>query len=137
MIHFKAFKTKSGDIIAAKVSQDLKTSDIVNVRIIKVVDPISFNSFKFMDEEGELVESISMAPLIPISMEDELELNADHIFSVATMSEAAATRYQSFVDHIKQLDKEDLEEAEELRIETDENDEVIDMKTNTSIKHLH
>lgn len=137
MTFYKAFKTKSGDIIAAKVNQDLKTSDIVNVRIVKVTDPISFNSFKFMDEEGELSETISMAPLIPISMDDDLELNADHIFSVANMSDAAANRYQSFVDHIKSLDKEDLEEAEEIKIETNEDDEVVDMKVIGNNKHLH
>jgi len=137
MTFYKALKLKSGDIIAAKVEQDLKTSDVVNVRIVKVSDPISFNSFKFMDDEGELVETISMAPLIPISMDEELELNADHIFSVATMSESAANRYQKFVDHIRQLDKEDLEEAEELKIETNEDDEVVDMKIVSNNKHLH
>lgn len=134
MTFYKAFKTKSGDIIAAKVGQDLKTSDIVNVRIVKITDPVSFNSFKFIDDEGELVETISMAPLIPISMEDELEINADHIFSVATMSEASANRYQKFVDHLKELD---LEDAEELRIETDEEDEVVEMKLNNNMKNFH
>ena len=137
MTYFKAFKLKTGDIIAAKTDQDLKTSDVVNVRIVKVSDPISFNSFKFMDDEGELVETISMAPLVPISPDSELELAADHIFSVTTMSPAAATKYQSFVEHIKKLDSDELAEAEELKIETNEEDEIIDMKTIPVSKNLH
>lgn len=133
MTYYKAFKLKNGELIGAKTSTDVKTSDVVAAQTIAITDPISFNSFKFMDQDGELVETISMAPLMPFGVEEELEVSASHIFSVATMTPGSAERYESFVAHIKNQNIDALEETQE-EIQSEES---IDMMPLSDFKGYH
>ena len=126
MTFFKSLKLKNGDIMAVEMTKDIKTSDAVDYRFIKVKNPVVFSSFKFLDEQNELVETISMMPLIPISMDEDFEIAADHIFSIASMSEAAIDRYKNFLEHLFKID---AEEAEEIRTMTNDDDtNVIDIQ---------
>ena len=102
--------------MAGEVGQDLDLKQALSHPILTITNPVSFNSFKFMDQEGELVETISMMPLIPITDTEELELSTDHIFSMATMRPAAAERYRSFLLHLREVQEQEArEEAAELQ----------------------
>ena len=100
--------------------------------------PVVFNSFKFLDQDGELVETISMMPLLPISDESIIEISTDNIFSIAEMRPQAAERYTQFLEHIAKVKEEELKEEEQEALQEDFEDEpnVIDMnKFTTKIIH--
>ena len=106
--------------------------------IITVKNPVVFNSFKFLDHDGELVETISMMPLLPISDAENIEISTDHIFSIADMRPQAAERYSQFLEHlVKVKAEEDKEEAEEVIVgDIEDETNVIDMnKFTTKIIH--
>jgi hypothetical protein len=120
MNYFKSLKLKNGDIMAVEMDKDIKTSDAVDYRYIKVKNPVVFTSFKFLDENAELVETISMMPMMPISMDEEFELAADHIFSIAVMSEAATERYKNFLEHLFKIDAEEAAEIKQEAVDAEE-----------------
>lgn len=110
--------------MAGEVGQDLDLKQALSHPILTITNPVSFNSFKFMDQEGELVETISMMPLIPITDTEELELSTDHIFSMATMRPAAAERYRSFLLHLREVQEQEArEEAAELQQQQQQEEE--------------
>lgn len=124
MIQYKAIKLKSGELMACGTEQDLNTRILASTRFITVHNPVVFNSFKFIDENGELVETISMQPMIPIAEESSLEISTDSIMTVATLRAAAADKYNVFLSHYTEdtaLDEEEqvLEELNELEDQTE------------------
>ncbi len=99
--------------MACTVTEDsLTLTTIKNRAVLEVLNPVVFNSFKFMDPEGSLVETISMQPLVPMTDSEVFELSTDHIFTVADMRPQAAERYCEFIEHLAQVklsDSEDLD----------------------------
>ena len=99
--------------MACTVTEDsLTLTTIKNRAVLEVLNPVVFNSFKFMDPEGSLVETISMQPLVPMTDSEVFELSTDHIFTVADMRPQAAERYCEFIEHLVQVklsDSEDLD----------------------------
>jgi len=124
MTYYKAIKLKNGELMAGEVGQDMDLIHALSHPTLTITNPVSFNSFKFMDPEGELVETISMMPLIPITDTEELELSTDHIFSMATMRPAAAERYRSFLIHLREVQEEEArEDAAEQQQQEQEQEE--------------
>lgn len=124
MSHVKAIKLKNGELMACITDTDVSMSTARNSAVISVRNPVVFNSFKFMDNDGELVETISMQPLMPMCDTDIVEVNSDHIFAISEMRPLAAQRYQEFLEHISEVrEAEELhqaaEEKEEAKVEED------------------
>ena len=92
--------------MACSTDHDITTQDITVSKFITVNNPVVFNSFKYMDNEGELVETISMMPMIPLGNTEKIDISADHIFSISTMLPGAAMRYESFLEHLQSQDEE-------------------------------
>jgi len=132
--HFKSIRLKNGDLMACTVTEDsLTLSAIKNRAVLEVLNPVVFNSFKFMDPDGGLVETISMQPLVPMTDSEVFELSTDHIFTVADMRPQAAERYCEFIEHLAQVklnDGDDMdEEQDQLSIAEEELLEMIKLDT--------
>ena len=140
MIHYKAIKLKSGELMACSSEWDFSTKDVLKNKTIKVDNPVIFQSFKFVDGEGELVETISMMPMIPITDHTTVEISADHVFSVTEMRPQAAEKYTMFLEHLHQQllpELDDQAQAEYDEYSEEEYDEnVIDM-TKYNPRTLH
>ena len=141
-MNYKAIKLKNGELMACMSDDDITMNSVRMSAVITVKSPVVFNSFKFLDEGGELVETISMMPLLPITDSEIIDISTDHIFSIADMRPQAAERYTHFLEHLVKVkeeeDLEDLEEANQVASEAVEMDEtnVIDMnKFTTKIIH--
>lgn len=139
MTYYKAIKLKNGELMACSVLKDLTFDEILERRAVVVTNPVIFHSFKFMDTDGELVETISMMPMIPISDNEELELRTDHIFSMADMRAAAAERYQAFLVHLREVQeqeaKEEAAEQQQQVIEDAAADNVVIGQFNNKLFH--
>lgn len=128
--------------MAGEIAQDLDLGQALSHPTLAITNPVTFNSYKFMDQEGELVETISMMPMIPITDTEELELSTDHIFSMATMRPAAAERYRSFLIHLREVQEEEAreeaaqqQEEEQLEAETAVADNVVVGQFTNKIYH--
>jgi hypothetical protein len=140
MIYYKALKLKNGELMACSTDQDITTQDVVLSRFITVNNPVVFNSFKYMDNEGELVETISMMPMIPIGDTEKLEISADHIFSISTMLPGAAMRYETFLEHLqeqRQDDEQDLQAAIDETQFTEDDEELLQALQQYKHKMVH
>lgn len=140
MIYYKALKLKNGELMACSTDQDITTQDVVISKFITVNNPVVFNSFKYLDNEGELVETISMMPMIPIGDTDKLQISADHIFSVSTMSPGAAMRYETFLEHLeeqRQDDEQDLQAAVDEAQFTEDDEELLQALQDYKTKMVH
>lgn len=135
-MNYKAIRLKNGELMACMTEDNVTMNSARMNAIIAVKSPVVFNSFKFLDHDGELVETISMMPLLPISDTETIEISTDHIFSIADMRPQAAERYSQFLEHIAKVKEE--EDKEEVVVVDDIEDEtnVIDMnKFTTKIIH--
>lgn len=141
MIHYKAIKLKSGELMACSSEWNFSTKDVLKNKTIKVDNPVIFQSFKFVDGDGELVETISMMPMLPITDNTTVEIAADHVFSVAEMRPQAAEKYTMFLEHLNQqllpeIDVQAQAEYDEYIEEEEYDENVIDMtKYNPRILH--
>jgi hypothetical protein len=141
MIHYKAIKLKSGELMACSSEWDFSTKDVLKNKTIKVDNPVIFQSFKFVDGEGELVETISMMPMIPISDHTTVEISADHVFSVSEMRPQAAEKYAMFLERLQEqllpeMDVQAQAEYDEYSEEEEYDENVIDMtKYNPRLLH--
>ena len=81
---------------------DFTIKDALKNKTIKIDNPVIFQSFKFVDGDGELIETISMMPMLPIAEHTTVEIAVDHIFSVAEMRPQAAEKYSMFLERLQQ-----------------------------------
>lgn len=127
--------------MACSSEWDFSTKDVLKNKTVKVDNPVIFQSFKFVDGDGELVETISMMPMIPISDHTTVEIAADHVFSVTEMRPQAAEKYTMFLERLQEqllpeLDLQAQAEYDEYNEEEEYDENVIDMtKYNPRILH--
>ena len=127
--------------MACSCESDITTNTLVNNKFVTLHNPVLFNSFKFLDQEGELVETISMMPLIPVSESTSYDVSTDAIMVVSNLRGPAVERYNNFVVHIAEQraveDKEDAEDLQAMQEEAEDmDDNVVDI-TKFSTKILH
>ena len=115
--------------MACGTEQEINTRTLSNTKFVTVHNPVVFSSFRFMDETGELVETISMQPMIPITEESILEISTDCIMTVATLQASAADKYTVFLSHYSDISNDaDNEEQMELLDELEDLDNVAEFK---------
>lgn len=110
--------------MACGTDQEINTRTLSTTRFVSVHNPVVFHSFKFIDEAGELVETISMQPMIPIAEESILEISTDCIMTVATLQASAVEKYNVFLSHYSDISNN--AEAAEDQILLDELDDLDD-----------
>lgn len=96
--------------MACSSEWNFSTKDALKNKTIKIDNPVIFQSFKFVDGDGELIETISMMPMLPITDHTTVEIASDHIFSVAEMRPQAAEKYAMFLEHLQQKIVADMDE---------------------------
>jgi len=129
MMQYKAIKLKSGELMACGTEQEINTRTLSTTRFVTVHNPVVFNSFKFMDEAGELVETISMQPMIPIAEQSILEISTDCIMTVATLQVSAAEKYNMFLSHYSDISNSDeMDEQMDLLDELDDSEDIVGFK---------
>ena len=127
--------------MACSSEWDFSTKDVLKNKTVKVDNPVISQSFKFVDGDGELVETISMMPMVPISDHTTVEIAADHVFSVTEMRPQAAEKYAMFLERLQEqllpeLDVQAQAEYDEYNEEEEYDENVIDMtKYNPRILH--
>ena len=120
--------------MACGTEQEINTRTLSNTQFVTVHNPVVFNSFRFIDEAGELVETISMQPMLPIAEESILEISTDSIMTVATLQASAADKYNVFLSHY--VDSEDDEGSEEEQ-QQQLLEDLDDLEALVGIKTLH
>lgn len=140
-LHYKAIKLKTGELMACSCETDITTNTLVTNKFVTLHNPVLFNSFKFLDHDGELVETISMMPLIPVSESTIYDISTDAIMVVSNLRGPAVNRYNDFVVHIAEQraaeDKEDEQDLIAMQEDTEAmDDNVVDI-TKFSTKILH
>jgi len=129
MMQYKAIKLKSGELMACGTEQEINTRTLSTTKFVTVHNPVVFNSFKFMDEAGELVETISMQPMIPIAEQSILEISTDCIMTVATLQASAADKYALFLSHYSDISNDESnEEQMDLLEELDDLEDAVGFK---------
>ena len=141
--YYKAIKLKNGELMACISDADLTMRTVKERSVVEVRSPVVFNSHKFMDSAGELVETISMMPLMPITESDVIEISTDHIFSVAEMRPVAAERYVQFLEHLDNVrHQEDQDIINEIEAADEDEpddtpDNVVELNKFTNSKLVH
>ena len=120
----KGIKLHNGNLIAAKVDPSR-----LGETMIELVDPIEFVAFKFADPDtGQIIETISMAPFIPISRDTSVLIRASDILAFTNLHDAAERRYSEFLEQMAKRAQR-MHENEEIfyNDESDIPDEILDL----------
>lgn len=91
---YKTIKLKSGELLACGIETDF---DLNNTSVL-IYRPIQFSSFKFMNQRGQVVESITLTPFLVTSNDEIMEISTDSIMTVCDLTPTALSRYKQFVD---------------------------------------
>lgn len=122
----KGIKLHNGSLLAARVDPDN-----LGQAMIELFDPIEFIPFKFADPDtGQIIETISMAPFMPISKDSSVLIKSVDILAFTNLHEAAERRYVDFLDHMsKRAALLNIHESEEIfgNNEGDIPDDVLDL----------
>lgn len=122
----KGIKLHNGSLLAARVDPEQ-----LGLAMIELFDPIEFIPFKFADPEtGQIIETISMAPFMPISRDSSVLIKSVDILAFTNLHEAAERRYNDFLDQMaRRAAKLNMSETEEIfgNDESDIPDDVLDL----------
>lgn len=108
-------KFRNGDNIACGVDDSLTMDNIDHYDYIIIHQPVIFSSFKFLNDRGQVVETIGMAPFIPTSNDEEITVPRDSILTICSLRPGALERYESYLEAMReeltgQLDRHDAVE---------------------------
>lgn len=106
-MNYYSIKLKSGELFACQSPLELDTRSLMNKAWIELEYPVQFVNFRFADQDtGEIIETVSMAPLVPTSEDRLLTISTDSIILIASLRAAAVEKYCSFIErmvkHIEQ-----------------------------------
>jgi hypothetical protein len=102
-MNYYSIKLKSGELFACQSDKILDADVLMSRQWISIEYPVQFVSFKFADHEtGEIIETVSMAPLVPTSEDRVLTISTDSIILIASLRETAIEKYQGFVERMLQ-----------------------------------
>lgn len=131
----KGIKFKNGSLVAAKVDPEN-----LGQPTLELFDPIEFISFKFADPDtGQIVETISMAPFVPISKDSSIVVMSHDILAFTNLHSAAERRYIEFLDQLERRARASMSEVEEIfgNDESDIPDDVLDLFDDLDMGKAH
>jgi len=105
-MEYKTFKLKSGELLACGMEASLGQQELERRRFIEVHRPVVFSNFKCMDPDGQIVETISMAPYMGIASNSSLPICTDSIVSWGDLKDQARSRYLQFLSHLDSPDSD-------------------------------
>jgi hypothetical protein len=146
-MNYYSIKLKSGELFACQSDQVLNADVLMQQPWITIEHPVQFVSFKFADyDTGEIIETVSMAPLVPTSEDRLLTISSDSIILIASLRPTAIEKYQGFIERMEQYIaqggkeySEDVDSDQNQSQEQPTDEQLTDMLTNLDIttKVLH
>jgi hypothetical protein len=137
-MQLKTIRFKNGDIIACGVDDKLTMENLHDYGFITIRDPVEFNTFKFLNNQGQVVETISMAPFIPSTNDHEILVPTESILTVCNLRPGAQLRYDNYLDTLHREQAGKLDEPEQShRIDPALAEEIWDALEEAAVSKLH
>jgi hypothetical protein len=99
-MQYKTIKFKNGDVVSCGVDDKLKLETLHEYEFITIKDPVLYGTFKFVNQLGQVIETVSMGPYIPTSSDEEVVIPADSILTICNIRPGALDRYLGFIDSL-------------------------------------
>jgi hypothetical protein len=136
---YKTIKFKNGEVITGGVDDKLNSENFHSYDIIHVKDPVQYSTFKFLNNFGQVVETVSMAPFMPTSSDQEVLIATDSILAVCNVRPGALDRYLAYMDalHDEQAGKLDKQTKSTPDVEIASAEDIWDAMEEAAISKLH
>lgn len=97
-MNYYSLRLRTGEILACGSENSIDTGMLERQTRVVITNPIVFESFKFPDyETGQVVETISMIPYMPISADTEYTMRSDAIITIGSLRDSALERYKKYL----------------------------------------
>lgn len=106
-MQFISLKLVTGEVIACGVDEPLTDETLITKKFIKLDKPVLFSNFKFVDNTGQVIETVSMSPFNPVSTDVTYRIKTNCILSVNSIKPSALERYNQYKD-IMHIDRKDV-----------------------------
>ena len=101
-MEIKSLRLKTGEVLACGVEDNLDLEGIQSKRFLTIYKPVLFNSFKFLNPEQQVVETISMSPFMNTSVDESYEISSDQVVNICDVRPLALERYKDYVNYMQQ-----------------------------------
>lgn len=119
-MEIKAVKLITGQLLTCGVEDGLTLEKVLGRHILRIFRPVIFESYKYLNNQQQVVETISMSPYMNNSTDDFYEIPADYILGVASVRPLALERYKDYVSWMINDAKQDLAIIDEEQALRDE-----------------
>jgi len=106
-MQFISLKLITGETIACGIDEPLNDETLITKKFVKLDKPVLFSNFKFVDNTGQVVETVSMSPYNPVSTDLTYMMKTSCIMSVNSIKPSALERYNQYKD-IMHIDRKDV-----------------------------
>ena len=101
-MNYYSLRLKTGEMLACGSDHTIDTHVLEQQTRVVITNPIVFESFKFPDyETGQVVETISMMPYVPISADTTYTISSDAIITIGSLRDSALERYTKFLTRMQ------------------------------------
>jgi hypothetical protein len=101
-MEIKSLRLKTGEVLACGVEDNLDLEGIQSKRFLTIYKPVLFNSFKFLNPQQQVVETISMSPFMNTSIDDSYIISSDQVVNICDVRPLALERYKDYVRYMQQ-----------------------------------
>ena len=101
-MEIKSLRLKTGEVLACGVEDNLDLEGIQSKRFLTIYKPVLFNSFKFLNPQQQVVETISMSPFMNTSIDDSFIISSDQVVNICDVRPLALERYKDYVRYMQQ-----------------------------------
>ena len=139
-MQYKTIKFRNGDIITGGVDDSVRADNFDKYDMLEVQDPVQYSTFKFLNNLGQVVETVSMSPFIPTTSDHVVIIPTDSILTVNNVRPGALERYLAFMDalHDEQAGKLDkLDTTKPPLIDLASAEEIWDAMEEAALSKLH
>ena len=106
-MQFISLKLITGETIACGIDEPLNDETLITKKFVKLDKPVLFSNFKFVDNTGQIVETVSMSPYNPVSTDLTYMMKTSCIMSVNSIKPSALEKYNQYKD-IMHVDRKDV-----------------------------
>jgi len=106
-MQFISLKLITGEVIACGIDEPLNDETLITKKFVKLDKPVLFSSFKFVDNTGQVIETVSMSPFNPVSTDISYTLKTNCIMSVNSIKPSALEKYNQYKE-IMHIDRKDV-----------------------------
>jgi hypothetical protein len=101
-MEIKSLRLKTGEVLACGVEDNLDLESIQSKRFLTIYKPVLFDSFKFLNPQQQVVETISMSPFMNTSIDESFIISSDQVVNICDVRPLALERYKDYVRYMQQ-----------------------------------